>query len=77
MMKIPGVTSPCSRRHAASIGRLVAVAVSIAMADSATIEPTIIRLRSTRSAKTASSSAEPATPSVEALMVSPTRASDA
>ncbi len=77
IMKIPGVTTPCSKRQTARAGRPVAVAVSSVHTASATIEPTIVFLRSTLSANTASSAADNATPRVEALMVRLTLPSDA
>src|ERR1700727_2278615 len=77
MMKIPGVTTPCSNRHTASSGKLVDVAVSKVQTASAAIEPTMVFLRSTLSAKVASMPADKATPSVDALIVQLTWASDA
>ena len=77
MMKIPRMTRPCRNLHIASVGRLLAVAVSSVQSASTVMEPTIIRLRSTLSANMASSAADKATPSVEALMVRLTLASDA
>src|SRR5580658_307119 len=76
-MKIPGVIRPCNNLQNARIGRLVAVEVRDAQSASNTMELTIIRLRLTRSAKTASNAAEKATPNVEALMVRLTFPSEA
>jgi hypothetical protein len=72
MMKIPGVTSPCTNRQNASEYSPVAVAVSSALTASATIASRIVRFRRNCSPNTASSAAEIATPSVDALMVIPT-----
>src|ERR1700753_801132 len=76
-MKMPGVIRPCNSLQNARTERLVAVAVSEVQIASNTMELTIIRLRLTRSARTASSAAEKATPKVEALMVRLTLPSEA
>ncbi len=77
MIKMPGVTSPCTNLQHASDTRLVAVEVSSAATASAAIEATMVGLRWSRSPKIASKTAEIATPTVDALIVMPTRPSDA
>jgi hypothetical protein len=77
MIKIPGVTRPCSNLQIANAGRLVAVAVSSVLHASTNMEAKIMRLRLTLSANRASMAAEKATPSVDALMVRLTLASEA
>ncbi len=74
---MPGVSNPWTNLHAASAGRFGAVAVIAVTTAKAVMEPTIIRLRSNCSPKIANKAAEMATPSVGALTVKLTLASDA
>src|SRR5215470_4438354 len=77
MAKMPGIISPCTKRQKMSACRPGDVAARRVGTARATIDQTITSLRLRRSAKAPKKGAESATPSVDALIVSPTAAFEA